>query len=381
MPAGSPAPIAVAPRQELESHPQRPSFDVVLLAERFDAAGRDALRAQLVELGELCGPALARAAELDRFPVRTLLAWSDRWTALRQPGQATRPLAIAAAIAATLAALVFIPCDFEIEAPATLAAAVERDVFATASGAVAEVHVKHGQTVAQGDVLVVLSDPELALKLQETRGESAGTRKRLEALAVARTDRTLREDKEDQRLPLSAEQRELEEKLASLDRQLTLLEARSESLVLKSPHAGTVLTLDVQSLLESRPVERGQVLLTIADATSGWELKANVPQRQIGHVLEAESRSGVAVGGDLPIGGRRRAKLLGPCGGSRAPRRRWTPITCRTTRRRWKCELLWMALRRQPHARECRPTCASTAAGGRSGTCGCTTWARRCIGG
>jgi hypothetical protein len=37
-------------------------------------------------------------------------------------------------------------------------------------------------------------------------------------------------------------------------------------------------------------VERGQVLLTIADATTGWELKADVPQRQIGHVLEAQQQ-------------------------------------------------------------------------------------------
>lgn len=281
-------PIAFAPRTEADARPRRTKFDVVLLAERFDAVGQDELRSQLVEIGELCGPALARAAELDRFPVRTLLGWSDRWTALRQPGKAMRAASIVAALAAVVAALVFVPCDFDVEAPARLAAAVERDVFASASGAVAEVRVKHGQTVAAGDVLVVLSDPELALKLQETRGELETTRKRLEALAVARTDRTLREDGEKDRLPLSAEQREMEERLASLERQLTLLEARSDALTLRSPHAGTVLTLDVQSLLESRPVERGQVLLTIADPASGWELKADVPQRQIGHVLEAQ---------------------------------------------------------------------------------------------
>src|SRR5690606_23692714 len=33
--------------------------------------------------------------------------------------------------------------------------------------------------------------------------------------------------------------------------------------------------------------ERGQPLLTIADTAAGWELKAEVPQRQIGHVIAA----------------------------------------------------------------------------------------------
>jgi len=296
-------PVAFAPRDDADDSRRRTRFDLVLVAERFDAGEPGALRSQLVEIGELCGPVLARAAQLDRPAVRALLNWSDRLAALRQPRRAVRAAWIVAAIGAVLAALAFVPCDFDVEAPARLAAAVERDVFAPASGAVAEVHVKHGQTVAQGDVLAVLSDPELALKLQETRGELASTRKRLEALAVARTDRTLREDGEKDRLPLSAEQRELEERQASLERQLALLTARSEALVLRSPHAGTVLTLDVQSLLESRPVERGQVLLTIADSSTGWELKADVPQRQIGHVLAAQQEQSAPLAATYRLAG------------------------------------------------------------------------------
>jgi hypothetical protein len=67
-----------------------------------------------------------------------------------------------------------------------------------------------------------------------------------------------------------------------------LLEERRETLTIHSPLAGQVLTRDVQSLLESRPVERGQVLLSIADTTSGWQLVADAPQRHVGHVLDAE---------------------------------------------------------------------------------------------
>jgi hypothetical protein len=52
-----------------------------------------------------------------------------------------------------------------------------------------------------------------------------------------------------------------------------------------------VLTHDVAKLLESRPVERGEVLLTVADVSSGWQLIADVPQRHLGHVLEARNRS------------------------------------------------------------------------------------------
>lgn len=279
------APIKFPPAEASNGSAAAAPFDVVLIAERFENG--TALRDPLVELGELCAPALARAAELDRFPMRTVLRWSQRLGRLREPGRLAKTLLAVGAIAAGVAALVFIQSDFTVDAPARLATVIERDVFATASGSVAEVNVTQGQIVKQGDVLVVLSDPELALKLQETRGEIDAARKRLEALAVSRTDRKLIEDRGGDRLPMAAEQRELEERIASLELQRGLLDSRREALTLRSPRAGQVITRDVQSLLESRPVERGQSLLTIADLESGWELRADVPQRQIGHVVAA----------------------------------------------------------------------------------------------
>lgn len=295
------APIAFAPRDEVgesggRSHRKRNiAFDVVLVAEQFDAPQATidgAWHQRLVELGALCGPALARTAQLDRFPMRQLLRWTAWMGILRRPVALLRVLLVLGTIAAAIAALVLVPYNFDVEAPATLAAAIERDVFASATGAVAEVRVTHGQQVKEGEVLTVLDDPELALKLQQVRGEIEATRQRLASLAVSRTGRTLRENEADDRLPLSAEQPQLEERLASLELQRNLLEKRRDDLTIRSPHAGQVLTRDVQTLLESRPVERGQVLLTVADSTSGWELTADVPQRDIGHVLEAQREQG-----------------------------------------------------------------------------------------
>jgi multidrug efflux pump subunit AcrA (membrane-fusion protein) len=267
---------------------RRKKVDAVLIAEQFEGESSGAWRRPLVELAELCRPALARTAALDRFPMRTMLRWSERLAFLRQPARLARTLLICAALAGAVSALVYLPADFNIEAPATLRAAVHRDVFATATGAVTELHVSHGQQVKKGAVLVEISDPELSLKLQQVRGEIEAARKRLNALAVTRTDRTLRENSADDRLPLAAEQRQLEEQVASLELQQKLLQTRREQLTIRSPLAGQVLTRDVEALLESRPVERGQVLLTIADTSSGWELVAEVPQRHVGHVLEAQ---------------------------------------------------------------------------------------------
>jgi multidrug efflux pump subunit AcrA (membrane-fusion protein) len=270
------------------SRRQARDVDAVFIAERFDAAGEPGWQQQLVELADLCGPALRRAAELDRFPLRPLLRWSAAWPAAAAPGRLVRRLALLAALVGAVAALVFVPADFDVEAAGRLATAVERDVFAAATGAVDEVRVVHGQEVQAGDVLAVLRDPALALEIQQTRGELETVRNRLNALAVTRTDRALREQTTDDRLPLAAEQRQLEERRATLEGQLKLLDERRETLTIRSPIAGQVLTRDVQTLLESRPVERGQVLLTIADTTSGWQIVAEAPQRSVGHVLDAQ---------------------------------------------------------------------------------------------
>ena len=42
---------------------------------------------------------------------------------------------------------------------------------------------------------------------------------------------------------------------------------------------------------EIRPVQRGQVLMTIADPSGEWELELQVHERQIRHVLEAERQA------------------------------------------------------------------------------------------
>lgn len=268
-----------------------PECQAVLIAEDFNSTNDKLLRARVVELADLCEPALQQGVRLNRFPVRTALAWANRWEKLWETWGISRLGLTTSAIALMLAALVFLPADFEVEAPATLVPLVEQDIFATANGTVREILIRHGDQVSTGDVLCVLDDPQLSLDRERVRGEMATVRKRLEAIAVARTDRQSREDTRTDRLPLSAEARQLELRLTSLAEQAAILKRRNEALTLRSPMEGTVLTLDVQHLLHTRPVERGQVLFTVADIGAGWQLKARVPQNQIGHVLAAEGRS------------------------------------------------------------------------------------------
>ncbi len=270
----------------------------VLVVEQFTGDVEDFSRQRVLEFAGLCEPALRQAVELDRFPVRSCLRWADRWAEVREKWGLTKLTVASAAIVAVLLALVFVQVDFEVEAPATLSPVVERDVFASTDGKVVDVRIAHGEQVAAGDVLAVLDDPQLSLDAERIAGEIATTRKRLEAIAVARTDRQVREDDSGETLPLAAEAVQLKKRLASLRSQQEIFERRREALTLRSPIAGTVLTLDVQNLLQTRPVERGQVLFTVADTSSGWQLLAEMPQDRIGHIVAAQRQ------GDVPLASR-----------------------------------------------------------------------------
>jgi multidrug efflux pump subunit AcrA (membrane-fusion protein) len=279
--ASSPAAAATSRR------PQQ--FDAMLIAERFHAVRDRPLRESVVELAELCRGTLERVTRWDRFPHSLLTRWAERRTRAESRPWLRRltPWTAAAAVAAALA---LTPCPLVIEAPATLHAGVEREVFATATGSVARVEVEHGQAVDKGALLVVLRDPELELQREQVLGELAVVRKRLAALAVARTDRTAAEPAaSDDGLPLSAEEQQWREREANLLRQSELLDKRRQELEIRSPVAGVVLTREVHSLLASRPVERGQSLLTVADVSAGWELIAEVPQRRLGRLLDAQA--------------------------------------------------------------------------------------------
>ena len=263
----------------------------VLVAEQFSSAADKLSRQRVIELAGLCAPALRQAAQLDRFPVRGSLRWADRWAAAREKWGLTKLATASLAALAVLAALTLVKIDFEVEAPATLMPRVQRDVFATTDGKVLDVRAVHGQSVAAGEVLAVLHDPQLALDVERVLGEIEPTRKRLEAIAVARTDRRVREEESGDTLPLSAEAEQLKKRLASLRTQQQILAERNKALTLRSPIGGTVLTLDVQNLLDTRPVERGQVLFTIADTSAGWQLLAELQQDRIGQVVAAQEKT------------------------------------------------------------------------------------------
>jgi multidrug efflux pump subunit AcrA (membrane-fusion protein) len=265
---------------------EHPTF--VLVAEQFDARAGNLAHERLLEVAEVASTALYNALEVDRLPLRWLLrplAEAKRKTLTHL----ARSTAIAVVAAATIAALVLIPADFTVDATGTLQPAVQREVFAPRSGLVDEVLVAPGADVAAGDALVKLRDPTLELELKRVRGEMETVRRQLEAARATKTNRDVRDENPIELYRLSASELEFQQQLANLTDQLKLLNAERDSLVVRSPIAGRVLTWDLSNRLAARPVERGEALVTVADVSADWQLELAVADDRIGHVLEAQA--------------------------------------------------------------------------------------------
>lgn len=238
------------------------------------------------------GTALFNALQHESFPFFPLLKfWSSSPTRSRK--FTWRKTMTAGLILAVISAVLMLtPADFTIEGTGALQPVQQQNIFATSDGIVDQILVDQGEEVQTDQSLIILRDSELELESSRVRGEIQTVQKRLAVIQAARLELNPTDaDALQQANRLTAEQEELNERLKSLTEQQALLKNQQDSLTLKSPLAGEVLTWDLQEKLLARPVQRGQRLLTIADLKGPWVLKMQVPDSEIGHVLTARQQS------------------------------------------------------------------------------------------
>jgi len=203
------------------------------------------------------------------------------------------------AAAAAVAALWLIPAELKIGGRGILQPAHRRDVFARADGIVGEITTEHGAKCREGEVLLRLTRSQFEVERSRLLGELQTARQRLAGLQAGRLNATGSTEAERERaFQETAEAEELRQSIEGLRNQVAIMELQSEELLVRAPLRGEVITWDVRDQLESRPVQRGQVLLTVADLEGPWEIEIEVSDSDMGPVLEARRRS---ERGQLPV--------------------------------------------------------------------------------
>jgi hypothetical protein len=270
-----------------------------LIAESFSGAPHDDVdRNRVATVSRHAELALQNAREYEGFPFFRLLSALRRMKWFVEARRLPKTVAAAVALIAAAVALAVIPADFEIEGRGVLQPQNRRDVFARSDGIVSEVRAEHGLECREGDVLVTMTKSQLDFELSRVLGETQTARKRLASVEASRLDVSPQTAADREKYnQLTAEEEELQELLRSLGQQHEVLKAQSEDLIVRSPLSGQVVTWNVRQSLEARPVQRGQVLMQVADLRGPWVLEVDVPDERVGHVLEARH----ALGPNLPV--------------------------------------------------------------------------------
>lgn len=290
--------LAVLPILETESQPgarRRPKTIAAIVVEQFTSGQvEEEWRRRAETVAHRCAPALRNARAYERLPFLTLLRvirWLLSWLV---PPRLLKTVLTIAVMTGIVAALVLIPADFDLEGRGELQPKVRRDVFAPADGVVREVRVEQGDRVDPQDdtrdVLAVLQRPELELEASRVHGEMQTARKRLTAIQAQRLGARAAGNDPAKLNQLSADEEEVKEQLTGLEKQQQIIQQQQAALTVRAPITGEVVTWNLHELLDARPVQRGQTLMTVAQVDGPWVLEIRMLDERIGHVLEAREQ-------------------------------------------------------------------------------------------
>lgn len=288
-------PVPVKTEAQASTAPP-PKAEIIgaLVVEQFDRSTFDDSRKQrILSVCEHASTALHNSLQHSRIFLLPLWKFLGKATWLFSTRTLPKTVLVLAAIAAIVYGLVFVQYDFALEGKGTLEPELRQDVFAPLDADVKEVLVDHNSRVQEGARLVVLDSRDLRIRLDEVRGklltsiaELGSVRRRRQSTPTTQAERAELQE-------LAAREEELKVSIDSLRKQEELLVSQEKELDVKSPLSGTVLTWNVKSQLMARPVQRGQVLLTVAkvdEKDQKWVLEVLMPEDRMGHILEAQTK-------------------------------------------------------------------------------------------
>lgn len=191
-------------------------------------------------------------------------------------------------VAAILATGLATPIEHHVIATGSVEPATKRDLFAAVDGTVLQILVADGQQVKQGDVLIQLENTELENQAESLAGQIATTAGRLASIQAVRLSGS-EQGVQESRLVL--EERQLQSELANLRSQQEVVKLQLADLTINSPLDGTVVAWQIERRLQGRPVNRGNLLCSVADSTGPWKLRLTVPEKDAGAMIEAAKQS------------------------------------------------------------------------------------------
>ena len=207
-----------------------------------------------------------------------------------------------------LLALIFYQAAFKMKVDGVMQPEIRRNLFAQTDGIIREVFVSENEQVEKGQLLAELEDFRLAEQIGDIQMELDNIAKRVETISsqITRVDAPDSEDS----LKLTSEMKQLRIQDRYLRQKLELLFEKQEKQKIIAPFAGKITTWEPKRRLTELPRGIGQLVLSIADTNSQWQIELRIPQNKIGYVTTAiANNEGKPLQGGIHSGHQRQQEI------------------------------------------------------------------------
>jgi hypothetical protein len=260
-----------------------------------DASQPGTLIPRMEVVGQHGAIALANALSHHRvfmLPVWRTVGNATEW--MRGNRLAKLSVAVAGAVAIALA-MWLVPVELRMHGKGNFVPEHQRPVYAEEDGVVNRVDVESSQIVRPGDALLHIRNDQLELELNNRFQDWLKAREQLNA---AQSELGAPGGGAGASSTAGLTAIVAEHDLQIHQQAIELLQKRKATTEVKSPIEGLIATFELKRKLFGRPVKRGEELLVVSQVEGKdeggndvrWVLKIRMPERNMGHILEAESR-------------------------------------------------------------------------------------------
>jgi multidrug efflux pump subunit AcrA (membrane-fusion protein) len=230
--------------------------------------------------------ALWNASEYDRALLPVLKLIGTPWRFFRGRTLA-KIIAVLVALVSLVLILTFVPWQLTIEGRGSLLPEQRRNLYAPVAGVIQKVPVVHGQLVHEGDEICLLESKDLEKEWKRLVAEKQAAETQEGYLKRQANQNTI---KDEEKAQIMGQAQEAKIKAESADKQIKIIQEQFDSMKIRAPQDGIITTWEPEKTLKGRPVEIGTELLQIAAVAGEWEMEVEVPDDDMGPVLDAQSR-------------------------------------------------------------------------------------------
>ena len=279
--------VTLLHKPELDTTKEKVAFGCVVAEQIGDEMAPTDAHARCEVVARHASTALWNASEYDRALLPILKLIGTPWRFFRGRTLA-KIIGVLVALVSLVLILTFVPWKLTIEGKGSLNPENRRNLYAPVAGTVLQVPVLHGQLVHEGDIVCELESKELEKKWTELVAEKQSALS--QQIFLRRQLGSSNGMRDDEKAQLSGQENESRIKAESADKQIKILQEQFESMKIRAPQDGIITTWEPQKTLKGRPVEIGTELLQVAALAGEWEMEVDVPDDDMGPVLEARSK-------------------------------------------------------------------------------------------